>query len=274
MPNYPPLSPAIRAPVTDMTLNQPGRRRRVHPHPDKKTSINANTQRKGKSRPDVDCHGIPRPKRQTDPFSKIGNSTLLDKETLEAILVTQHADRIWIDTLSMMRRVHSTWNHVARSIYPEFTTDTLRAPIQEEKETWRSTFYSEKEKALERIRSRWEQIDPVFTQTARNVLEILRTYPATLDILVEAMTTLQWRIPHLTTEDKYELELFASNAHANTLYSTLSRHTLRPTPYAAQDLNSQIQEHIAATPMLQECSASGPSSWTLLKNSSIAAPRQ
>jgi len=62
------------------------------------------------------------------------------------------------------------------------------------------------------------------------------------------LTTLQWRTPHLTTEDKYERELFAGSAHANTLYSTLSRHALRPTPYAAQDLNSQIQEQIAATP--------------------------
>jgi len=91
----------------------------------------------------------------------------------------------------MIRRVHSTWNHVARSIYPEFTIDTLRAPIQEEKETWRSTFYREKKKAQERIRSRRERIDPVFTQTARNVFEILRTYPATLEILVEAMETLR-----------------------------------------------------------------------------------
>jgi len=66
--------------------------------------------------------------------------------------------------------------------------------------------------------------------------------------MVEAMTTLQGRIPQLTTEDKYELELFAGSAHANTLYSILSRHTLRPTPDAAKDLNSQIQEHKAATP--------------------------
>ena len=44
------------------------------------------------------------------------------------------------------------------------------------------------------------------------------------------------------------MELFAGSAHTNTLYSTLSRHTLRPTPYAAQDLNGQIQEHKAATP--------------------------
>ena len=32
------------------------------------------------------------------------------------------------------------------------------------------------------------------------------------------------------------------------LYSALSRHILRPNPYATQDLNSQIQEHTAATP--------------------------
>jgi len=62
------------------------------------------------------------------------------------------------------------------------------------------------------------------------------------------MTTLQWQTPHLTIEDKYERELFAGSARADTFYSTLSRHTLRSTPYAAQDLNSQIQEHIAVTP--------------------------
>jgi len=62
------------------------------------------------------------------------------------------------------------------------------------------------------------------------------------------MTTLQWRISHITNEDNYELEHFAGSAHVNTLYSILSRHTLRPHPYAAQDLNSQIQEHTAVTP--------------------------
>ena len=196
----------------------------------------------------VDCHGMPSPKRLTDLPSKIGTSTLLEKDILEVILITQHADQKWIDTLSMIRRVHSTWNHVARIIYPEFTIDTLRVPIQEEKETWQSTFYRKKEKAQKRIRNQREQTDPVFTQIASNVIGILRTYPATLDILVEAMTTLQWKTPHLTTEDKYERELFAGSAHTDTFYSTLSRHTLRSTPYAAQDLNSQIQEHIAVTP--------------------------
>ena len=82
-------------------------------------------------------------------------------------------------------------------------------PIQEGEETWRSTFFREKNKAQERIRSRREQIDPVFSHTALNALKILRTYLTTLDILVEAIATLQWQIPQLTTEDKFELELFS-----------------------------------------------------------------
>ena len=145
-------------------------------------------------------------------------------------------------------------NHVARSIYPEFTNDIPEAQTSEEKNTWSSTFYREREKAQDRIHSQTEHIDPVFTPTVRNILEILRTYPATLDIQVEAMTTLQWRIPHITKQDNYELELFAGSAHANTLYSTLSRHTLRPTPYAAQDLDGQIQDTKRPPPVPHECS--------------------
>jgi len=87
-------------------------------------------------------------------------------------------------------------------------------------------------------------MDLVFTHIARNVFEILLTYPATLDILAEAMTTLHMQTPLLTQEDRLERELFAGSAHANTL----SRHTLGPTPYAAQDLNSQIREQLAVTP--------------------------
>jgi len=193
---------------------------------------------------------MPRPKRLTEPPSTIGTSTLLDKEILETILVTQHADQKWIDILSMIRRVHSTWNHLARSIYPELTTYPFREPIQEGEETWRSTCFREKKKAHERIQSRREQTDIFFSQVESNVLNILRTYPATLDILVDAMKTLHWHTPRFATEDNFEpaRTLFASDTHANTLYSTLSRHTLRPIPYAAQDLHSQIQEHIAATP--------------------------
>jgi len=106
----------------------------------------------------VDCHGMPSPYRRTDPPSIVGTATLLDKDILAVILVSQQADQKWIDTLSMLRRVHRIWNHVARSIYPEFTVDTLQAPTQEEKETWRSTFHREQEKAQERIRSRRERI--------------------------------------------------------------------------------------------------------------------
>jgi len=62
------------------------------------------------------------------------------------------------------------------------------------------------------------------------------------------MTTLKGSIPRLTAEDECEMELFVGSTHTNTLYSTLSRHTLRPTPYAVQDLEGQIQEHKAATP--------------------------
>ena len=41
----------------------------------------------------VDQHGLPRPKRKTEPPSEIGTSILLNKEILETILVTQHADQ-------------------------------------------------------------------------------------------------------------------------------------------------------------------------------------
>ena len=62
------------------------------------------------------------------------------------------------------------------------------------------------------------------------------------------MTTLRWSIPQITDEDDDETELFVGSSHTNALYSTLSRHTLRPTPYAAQNLGGQTQEHLAATP--------------------------
>jgi len=196
----------------------------------------------------VDQHGMPSPYKRTDPPSKIGMATLLDKEILEAILVSQKADQKWIDTLSMLRRVHSTWNLVARSICSEFTSDTPRTPNQEEKETWHSTFHREQEKAQERIRRRRDRPHPVFTYVARNIFDNIRSYPTNLDILTEAMTTLRWSLPQITAEDDDEMELFAGSTHTNTLYSTLSRHTLRPTPYAAQNLGNQIQEHIAVTP--------------------------
>jgi len=82
----------------------------------------------------------------------------------------------------------------------------------------------------------------------RDILEVLQIYSATLDIQVEAMKILQWRISHKNKQDDYELEHFAGRSYVKTLYSALSRHILRPNPYAAQDLNSQIQEHTAVTP--------------------------
>jgi len=191
---------------------------------------------------------MPSPHRRTAPPSKIDAATLLDKEILESILVSQKADQKWIDTLSMLRRVHSIWNYVVRTTCSEFTSDTSRKPTQEEKETWRSTFHREQEKAQERIRSRRNHPEPVFTYTARNIFENLRTYPVNLDILTESMTTLKWSIPRPTAEDEGEMELFVGSTQTHTLYSTLSRHTLRPTPYAVQDLQGQIQEHKAATP--------------------------
>jgi len=62
------------------------------------------------------------------------------------------------------------------------------------------------------------------------------------------MISLKWSINQTTDEVDDETELFVGNSHTNALYSTLSRHTLRPTPYAAQNLGGQIQEHIAVTP--------------------------
>jgi len=55
--------------------------------------------------------------------------------------------------------------------------------------------------------------------------------------------------------------LLGADPLANTLYSTLSRHTLRPTPYSAQDLPSQIREQIAATPRATIVRVLG--AWTL-----------
>ena len=55
----------------------------------------------------VDCHGIPTLSQRNDPPSKVGTSTLLVKDILEIILCTQQAEQKWIDTLSMLQRVHS-----------------------------------------------------------------------------------------------------------------------------------------------------------------------
>jgi len=66
--------------------------------------------------------------------------------------------------------------------------------------------------------------------------------------MIEAMISLKLSIPPITDEVEYETELFVGNSHTNALYSILSRRVLRPTPYAAQNLGGQIQEHIEVTP--------------------------
>ena len=82
-----------------------------------------------------------------------------------------------------------------------------------------------------------------------NILNIIQTYPASLNILGEAMNALYGRTPPWSSGDKILRWYFiGSDILANTLYSALSRHILRPTPYSAKDLPSQIREHIAATP--------------------------
>jgi len=90
-------------------------------------------------------------------------------------------------------------------------------------------------------------MDPSAAPRVRNILDVLRTYPATLDIQVEAMWAFRWRISYITEKDNYELEN-VGRPYVNTIYSALSRHVLRPNPYAAQDLNSQIKEHTTVTP--------------------------
>jgi len=77
----------------------------------------------------VDQHGMPRPKKEEAVPTEIGTSTLLNAEILETILTTQCADQKWIDILSMIRRVHSTWHTVVRSVYPEFVTHSSRELI-------------------------------------------------------------------------------------------------------------------------------------------------
>jgi len=100
----------------------------------------------------VDRHGMPRPRRRQASPSEIGISILLNPEILETILTRQYADQGWIDILSMIRRVHSTWNTVVRSIYPEFDTYPSRELIQGGGESWRATFFRDQENAQVMIR--------------------------------------------------------------------------------------------------------------------------
>jgi len=104
----------------------------------------------------VDQHGMPRPRRGKASPTEIGTSTLLNAEILETILTTQYADQKWVDILSMLRRVHSTWNTVVRSIYPEFDTHPSRELIQGGGRAWRATFFRDQDNAQITIRHQRE----------------------------------------------------------------------------------------------------------------------
>jgi len=197
----------------------------------------------------VDQHGMPRPKRTQAFPSEIGSSTLLDPEILETILMRQYADQGWIDILSMIRRVHSTWNIVVRSIYPEFDTHPSRELIQNDGKAWRATFSRDQDNAQATIRHLREDTTPDPWPAISNILNIIQTYPGSLNILGEAMHALYKQTPPWSSGNEVlRWYLLGADTLATTLYSTLSRHTLRPTPYSAQDLPSQIWEHLAATP--------------------------
>jgi len=126
----------------------------------------------------------------------------------------------------MLWRVHSIWNYVAQSIYPEFTNDIPETQTLKEENSWRSAFHRERKKARDRISSLREPTEPSTTPRVRNILDVLRTYPATLDIQVEVMRTFLWRICHITKKDNYELE-HAGKSYVSTLYSALPRHILK-----------------------------------------------
>jgi len=127
----------------------------------------------------VDCHGIPTSSQKIDPPSKVGTSTFLDRDILEIIVCTQQAEQNCIDTLSMLRRVHSTWNYVARAIYPEFTKDIPGTQTLEEENSWSSAFHLESLRAGDRISRLRAPTEPSTTISMSNILDVLRTYPAT-----------------------------------------------------------------------------------------------
>ena len=106
----------------------------------------------------------------------------------------------------MLRRVHSIWNYVARSIYPDLTDDIPGTQTLGEENSWRSAFHRERKNARDRISSLREPTDPSATPRVRNILDVLRTYPANLDIQVEVMRAFQWRISHITKKNNYEQE--------------------------------------------------------------------
>jgi len=90
----------------------------------------------------------------------------------------------------MIRRVHSTWHTVVRSIYPEFVTHSSRELTQGGGEAWRATFFRDQEntQATIRLQSEDTKVDP--WDAISNILNIIQTYPASPNILGEAMPAL------------------------------------------------------------------------------------
>jgi len=181
---------------------------------------------------------MPRFKQKIDPPSRVGTTKLLDKNILEIILCTQQAEQGWIDTLRMLRRVHSIWNYVTRSIYPDLTDDIPGTQTSEEENSWRSAFHRERKKARVRISSLREPTDPSATPRVRNILDVFRTYPATLDIQVKAMWAFQWRISHITEKDSYELNMREdpTSSHSIPLSEGMS---CAPTPTLPRTLTAK-----------------------------------
>ena len=136
----------------------------------------------------VDLHGLPTFEPRTGLPSRTGTTALLDKDVLEIILSTQQAEQGWIDNLRMFRRVNSIWNYVARSIYPDLT-DYIpeEKQIPQEKESWRSAFHRERQRARDRICGLRDPTGPSAKPRVRYILDILQIYPATLSIQAEAM---------------------------------------------------------------------------------------
>jgi len=110
----------------------------------------------------------------------VGTATLLDRDILEIILCTQKAEQEWIDTLSMLRRVHSIWNHVARTICPELTKDISGIQITEDEKSWKFAFRRERVIADDRISRLRTMTTPPTTLCMSNILDEFRTYPANL----------------------------------------------------------------------------------------------
>ena len=156
----------------------------------------------------VDQHGMPSIYVRPSAPSVIGTEILLDKEILGAILISLRADQNWIDTLSMLRRVHSFWNLAARLICPELIPDNPRMFYQGEKETWLSDFLREQELVQHRIRERREDPQLAFANIARNVFDDIRSYPANLNILIDALLLLNGSIPLSMEEDPLDTEFF------------------------------------------------------------------